>query len=84
MEPEKQKRDWLLPVSILIAGLMITVALVYNAGKGVVTDTVKSGDFDLSSVAFLGKSDAPLTLFGIWRLSVPLLRPVFRANGAES
>jgi len=33
MEPEKQKRDYLLPASILIAGLMVTVALVYNTGK---------------------------------------------------
>ncbi len=33
MEPEKQKRDYLLPASILIAALMVTFALVYNTGK---------------------------------------------------
>ncbi len=70
MEPEKQKRDWLLPVSILIAGLMITVALIYNAGNGGTpgnqnqngAEAAQAGDIDLSSVAFSGKSDAPLTL----------------------
>lgn len=70
MEPEKQKRDWLLPASILIAALMVTVALVYNTGKGATAgnqnqngaDAVKTGNIDLSSVFFSGKSDAPLTL----------------------
>jgi len=33
MEPEKQKRDYVLPASILIAALMVTFALVYNTGK---------------------------------------------------
>lgn len=33
MEPEKPKRDFLLPASILIAALMVTVGLVYNTGK---------------------------------------------------
>lgn len=33
MDEQKPKKDYLLPVSILIAGLMVTVALVYNAGK---------------------------------------------------
>jgi protein-disulfide isomerase len=30
---EKPKRDMVLPASILAAGLMVTIALVYNAGK---------------------------------------------------
>ncbi len=33
MEPEKQKRDLILPASILIAALMVTIALVYSTGK---------------------------------------------------
>ena len=32
-ENEKPKRDYVLPVSILIAALLVAVALVYNAGK---------------------------------------------------
>lgn len=73
MEPEKQKRDLTLPASILIAALMVTIALVYNAGKktenqaanltGTVdTDTLDSKNIDLSNSALLGKSDAPITL----------------------
>ncbi len=38
MEPEipqaeKKQRDWLLPASILIAALLVSVSLIYNAGK---------------------------------------------------
>ncbi len=34
MKPEKKKRDYLLPASILVSALLISVALVYNVGKG--------------------------------------------------
>jgi len=35
MEEQKQKSDYLLPASIVIAALIISVSLVYNAGKKV-------------------------------------------------
>lgn len=33
MDEQKSKRDYLLPASIMIAGVLVTVALFYNAGK---------------------------------------------------
>lgn len=30
---ERRKRDWTIPISIVVAGLLISFALVYNAGK---------------------------------------------------
>ena len=44
MEPEKRKRDYILPASILIAGLMVTVALVYNTGKKTETQAVNPAE----------------------------------------
>ncbi len=46
MEPinEKPKRDFLLPVSILLSALIVSLALVYNAGK-----RAGSGSEDLSA-----------------------------------
>lgn len=41
---EQKKRDYFLPASILIAALLISVSLVYNAGK-------KSGDGGTASLA---------------------------------
>jgi len=35
MEPQEKKRDFLLPASIVIAALLVSVSLVYNAGKKV-------------------------------------------------
>lgn len=40
---EKKKRDWLLPVSILVAAIMVSVSLIYSAGRGVSNQPSSSG-----------------------------------------
>ncbi len=45
---EKKKRDLLLPASILIAALLVSIALVYNAGKA---STSNSGQANLGNAA---------------------------------
>jgi protein-disulfide isomerase len=42
MEQTEKKRDYVLPASILIAALLVSISLVYNAGKR--ADTTPSGD----------------------------------------
>lgn len=77
-KPQPKKTDWLLPISILIAGIMITGALIYSVGRNSITQNQKSSasglDNDSSSAAYgklpplggrdvvLGNPEAPVTL----------------------
>lgn len=75
MDEQKPKRDYLLPVSILIAAVLVAVALIYNAGKKADNNpaaanpaansgapTMSAKDIDLSSVDFQGNQNASATL----------------------
>ncbi|MGC9603083.1 MAG: thioredoxin domain-containing protein [Minisyncoccia bacterium] len=94
MEPEKQKRDYLLPASILIAGLMVTVALVYNAGKKTENQAANLADSAAASAQLpspanmkpiseadhiLGDPNAPLKIVEFSDLECPFCK-VFHAT----
>lgn len=58
MEPqENKKRDYLLPASILIAALLISISLVYSAGKKSQSDNL-TGNLGNQSREFVPKSVA--------------------------
>ncbi|MEK7629842.1 MAG: thioredoxin domain-containing protein [Patescibacteria group bacterium] len=72
---QKQKRDYLLPASILIAAVLISTALIYNVGKksdgsgnlnanlgGAPTNAIQPDAIDLSDVFISGNKNAPITL----------------------
>ena len=50
MEQTEKKRDYLLPASILIAALLVSISLVYNAGKNAGPDGANPpGDSDVTT-----------------------------------
>ncbi len=66
---KKGKKDYFLPVSIVIAGVIIALALIYSSGKG---DVVKDNGNDISGKGeisisaddyILGSKDAGITIF---------------------
>lgn len=75
-EPQPKKRNWLLPISILIAGVMIAGSLIYSVGKQSVaqkSSATSGGGNAVSSAkygelpplggrdAVLGNPEAPVT-----------------------
>jgi len=66
METETKKRDYLLPISLLISALLVSSALVYNVGKKAgsnenLNNKAPKTEIDLSDVVFLGDPKAPVT-----------------------
>lgn len=89
MEHEhKQKRDYLLPASILIAAVLIAGAVFYNAGKtnnpsneGVPNNPAVAGDQAAKNVRpiskkdhKLGSDDAPIKIIGFTDLECPFCK----------
>jgi protein-disulfide isomerase len=66
---KKGKKDYFLPISIVIAGIVIALALVYSSGKGDMVknngdDVFESGEISTSlDDHILGSKDATITIF---------------------
>ena len=81
-ETQKQKRDYVLPASILVAGLLVAVALVYNAGRGAEEPLAGNVSGALAPASdkirplgsddhILGNADAPIALVTFTDLECP-------------
>ncbi len=68
MEQEKKKKDYLLPVSILIAAILISGSLIYSVGKNKVNNETQENPIvdiskvDLKNFSYLGKANAPVKI----------------------
>lgn len=85
-EQKEQKKDYLLPVSILIAGLMIGGAVIYSAGRqgeipqpptAVVRDSGKATP-EIGDDVVLGDPDAPVTVIEFGDYQCPFCEKFFR------
>ncbi len=67
-EGRKNKKDYFLPISIVIAGIVIALALIYSSGKEAVvnseSDISEKGEISISvNDHILGNKDAEITIF---------------------
>lgn len=68
MEEKKAKKDYFLPISLLIAAIIIAGAVIYSNGtktnEGGAESVVSDKELALSSMdSILGSEDAPITMF---------------------
>ena len=86
-ETPKKKRDYLLPISILVAAVLVAVAIVYAAGRGNsngnqaanLPSTVQTGDFTkvkpvTASDHIVGSLNAPIKLIEFADLECPFCK----------